>query len=35
LAGGGVTVRCLQRADGSLPQSDGEPDLVAYVARAY
>ena len=31
----GVTVRCLVRADGSLPDDDQEPDLVAYVARAY
>jgi prolyl-tRNA synthetase len=35
LAGGGVTVRCLQRADGTLPADDGEPDLTAYVARSY
>jgi prolyl-tRNA synthetase len=35
LAGFGVTVRCLQRADGSVPDSDDEPDVVAYVARAY
>jgi prolyl-tRNA synthetase len=35
LAGGGVTVRCLQRADGSLPEHDGEAGLTAYVARAY
>ena len=35
LAQSGVTVRCLQRPDGSLPDSDAEPDLVAYVARAY
>jgi prolyl-tRNA synthetase len=35
LAQGGVTVRCLTRADGSLPASDREPDLVATVARAY
>ena len=27
----GVTVRCLVRADGSLPDDDQEPDLVAYV----
>jgi prolyl-tRNA synthetase len=33
--GEGVTVRCLQRADGSLPDSEDEPDLVAYLARAY
>jgi len=32
---GGVTVRCLQRADGSIPLVDDEPDLVAYLARAY
>jgi prolyl-tRNA synthetase len=31
----GVTVRCLQRPDGSVPDSDTEPDLLAYVARAY
>ncbi len=31
----GVTVRCLTRADGSVPDSEGEPDLVAYLARAY
>ena len=35
LAQGGVTVRCLLRADGSLPESEGEGDLVALVARAY
>ncbi len=35
LAQSGVTVRCLVRADGSLPDDDQEPDLVAYVARAY
>jgi prolyl-tRNA synthetase len=35
LAASGVTVRCLQRADGSVPDDDTEPDLVAYVARAY
>jgi prolyl-tRNA synthetase len=35
LAEQGVTVRCLVRADGSLPDSDAEPDLVAVVARAY
>jgi len=33
--GGGVTVRCLQRADGAIPLADDEPDLVAYLARAY
>jgi prolyl-tRNA synthetase len=30
-----VTVRCLQRADGSVPDDEDEDDLVAYVARAY
>jgi prolyl-tRNA synthetase len=31
----GVSVRCLTRADGSVPDSEDEPDLVAYLARAY
>ena len=31
----GVTVRCLVRADGGLPGSEDEPDLVAVVGRAY
>ncbi|MDX2970123.1 proline--tRNA ligase [Kribbella solani] len=31
----GITVRCLQRPDGSLPIGDNEPDLIAYVARSY
>ena len=35
LAQSAVTVRCLQRADGSVPDSDTEPDLVAYVGRSY
>src|SRR5205823_2546361 len=35
LAQSSVTVRCLQRVDGSVPESDDEPDLVAYCARAY
>jgi prolyl-tRNA synthetase len=35
LATSGVTVRCLTRADGSVPASEDERDLVAYVARAY
>ncbi|HEY3143446.1 MAG TPA: proline--tRNA ligase [Acidimicrobiales bacterium] len=35
LAQKAVTVRCLQRADGSVPDSEDEGDLVAYVARAY
>ncbi|HEX8508449.1 MAG TPA: His/Gly/Thr/Pro-type tRNA ligase C-terminal domain-containing protein [Propionibacteriaceae bacterium] len=35
LAKSAITVRCLTRADGSVPNSDTEPDLVAYVARSY
>jgi prolyl-tRNA synthetase len=35
LAQAGVSVRCLRRADGSLPESDDEPGLVAVVARSY
>jgi prolyl-tRNA synthetase len=35
LATHSVTVRCLQKADGSLPQTDDEPDVVAFVARSY
>jgi prolyl-tRNA synthetase len=35
LADSAVTVRCLQRADGSVPPSDDERGLVAYCARAY
>jgi len=31
----GVTVRCLVRADGGVPGSEDEPDLVAVVSRAY
>jgi len=31
----GVSVRCIQRPDGSVPASEDEPDLVAIVARAY
>lgn len=31
----GVTVRCLVRADGTVPDSDDEPDLVAVLARSY
>jgi prolyl-tRNA synthetase len=30
-----VTVRCLQRADGSVPDSLDEPDLIAILARSY
>jgi prolyl-tRNA synthetase len=35
LAASGVTVRCLQRADGGRPVSDDEPGLTAICARAY
>jgi prolyl-tRNA synthetase len=35
LAEQGVSVRCLQRADGSLPPDEGADDVVAFVARAY
>ncbi|MHB2022286.1 MAG: proline--tRNA ligase [Mycobacteriales bacterium] len=31
----GVSVRCLTRPDGSVPDSDDEVDLVAFTARAY
>jgi prolyl-tRNA synthetase len=31
----GITVRCLVRADGGVPDSEDEPDLVALVGRAY
>ena len=31
----GVTVRCLIRADGSVPDSEDEPDLTAVLARSY
>jgi len=31
----GVSVRCVQRDDGSMAGSEDEPDLVAYTARAY
>ncbi len=30
-----VTVRCLQRADGSIPESELENDLVCIVAKSY
>ena len=30
-----VTVRCIQRADGTIPDNETEPDLVAYCARSY
>jgi prolyl-tRNA synthetase len=35
LAESAVTVRCVQRPDGTVPDSDDEPDLVAVVARSY
>jgi prolyl-tRNA synthetase len=35
LAQGGISVRCLTRADGSLPDTSDDPDLVAVVARSY
>ena len=35
LAEDAVTVRCLQRPDGSLPQSGDEADLVAVCGRSY
>jgi prolyl-tRNA synthetase len=31
----GVSVRCIQRPDGTVPAAEDEPDLVAIVARAY
>ena len=35
LAQSAITVRCLTRADGSVPDSESETDLIAYVARSY
>ncbi len=35
LAKDAITVRVLQTADGGLPASEDDPDLVAYVARSY
>jgi prolyl-tRNA synthetase len=35
LAGDALTVRCLQRGDGSIPDSSAEPELVATVGKAY
>lgn len=35
LAESAITVRCLQRADGGVPESEDEPDLVAIVGRSY
>jgi prolyl-tRNA synthetase len=31
----GVTVRCLLRPDGSVPEAEDEPDLQAILSRAY
>jgi prolyl-tRNA synthetase len=31
----GVSVRCLVRPDGTVPDSEDEPDLVAVLARSY
>jgi prolyl-tRNA synthetase len=35
LLGEGISVRCIQRPDGSVPATEDEPDLQAIVARAY
>jgi prolyl-tRNA synthetase len=35
LAEQSVTVRCLVRPDGTVPEAEDEPDLLAYCARAY
>ena len=35
LLGDGISVRCIQRPDGSVPAAEDEPDLQAIVARAY
>ena len=35
LAADAITVRCIQRADGTIPASDDEPDLYGLVARSY
>jgi prolyl-tRNA synthetase len=35
LAGDALTVRCLQRADGSIPASSAESGLIATVGKAY
>jgi prolyl-tRNA synthetase len=35
LATGGLTVRCLQLSDGSLPETDDDAGALAYIARAY
>jgi prolyl-tRNA synthetase len=33
--GKAVTVRCLTREDGTMPDSDDEPNLIAHLARSY
>jgi prolyl-tRNA synthetase len=35
LATGGLTVRCLQLTDGSLPETEDASGMLAYIARAY
>jgi prolyl-tRNA synthetase len=35
LATSGLTVRCLRRGDGSLPETDHDAGALTYVARAY
>jgi prolyl-tRNA synthetase len=35
LAASAITVRCLQRADGGVPNSEDEADTLAFVARSY
>jgi prolyl-tRNA synthetase len=35
LATHALTVRCLQREDGTLPTEDNEPNLIAHIARSY
>ena len=35
LARDGVTVRCISRPDGSVPDAEDEPDNIAIVGRAY
>ena len=35
LAASGLTIRCLQASDGSLPETDDDSGVLAYVARAY
>jgi prolyl-tRNA synthetase len=35
LAGDALTVRCLQRGDGTIPGSSAEPGLIAIVGKAY